>query len=442
MGLSPEPSKPSRRHPMPYRSVHRQRSHESAHAEHSHGVAEAQIDHPLVPKGPPAVIKDAGQLDDLISHLREVGQFGYDSEFIGELTYVPRLCLIQVASAGRITLVDPLSGLDLRPFWELIVDGRIEKIVHAGQQDLEPIVRELGKAPANVFDTQIASGFVRLPYPLSLSKLVLEMTGVKLGKGLTFTHWDQRPLSAMQLRYAADDVRYLLLARQEIGRRLDAAGHAEWAAAECAEQCDPKIFEFDPEQQYLRVRGAGALARRNLAVLREMTIWRDAAARTANVPPRAFLRDEILLDLARNPVRSVEKLARVKGLPRPVESQYGSQLVQMTEKAFSLAEEELPPVRDTEQPPPEKFRTDALWAVAQSLCAGQGIDVAVATSRQEINEFYQYLTSADETSTPHRLLNGWRRQAIGDALRQLIQGAGNIAIDWQEGGLRASFNSR
>jgi ribonuclease D len=425
---------------MSYRSVHRARSHESAHADHSPAQAEAQIDHPLVPKGPAVVINQAAQLHELVDRVVRAGRFGYDSEFIGELTYVPRLCLVQVALPEQVALIDPLSGVDLRPFWELIADQRIEKIVHAGQQDLEPVVRELGKAPVNVFDTQIAAGFARLPYPLSLSKLVMEVTGVKLGKGLTFTHWDQRPLSAMQLRYAADDVRYLLVARQEIGRRLEAAGRAGWAAAECALQCDPKIFEFDPQQQYLRVRGAGALAPRNLAVLRELTVWRDGAARTANVPPRAFVKDEALLEMARNPVRSVEKLGRVKGLPRPVEAQYGAQLVQMTERAVALPDSALPTARDTEQSPPEKFRTDALWAAAQAICEGQGIDVAVATSRQEINDFYQSLTNGDAES--HRLLSHWRREALGEALRQLVDGRGLVHLAWEDGGLRASFQAR
>ena len=77
----------------------------------------------------------------------------------------------------------------------------------------------------------VAAGFVNLPYPVSLSKLMGELTGARLGKGLTFSHWDQRPLSAMQLRYAADDVRYLPLARQEMGRRLEASGRVAAALA-------------------------------------------------------------------------------------------------------------------------------------------------------------------------------------------------------------------
>ena len=394
---------------------------------------------PLVPRGPATLVAEPAQLAALVDHLRTAGRFGYDSEFIGELTYVPRLCLIQVASVQQVALIDPLSELDLRPFWELIADPAVEKIVHAGQQDLEPVVRLLHRAPINVFDTQIAAGFAGLPYPLSLSKLVQEFTGVKLGKGLTFTHWDQRPLSNMQFRYAADDVRYLVLIRHRLGERLEALGHSAWAAEECANQCDPKLFEFNPELQYLRVRGAGGLAARNLAVLRELTIWRDASAKLTDVPPRAFLKDEILLDLARNPIKSVEKLARVKGLPRPVEAEHGARIVEMTARALSLPATELPIPRETEPSPAEKFRTDALWAVAQCLCWGQSLDPAVVTNRQEVSDLYQYLTGSN-SSVEHRLLTGWRGRAVGQSLAQLIRGAARAELSWPNGLLHSQVH--
>jgi ribonuclease D len=134
--------------------------------------------------------------------------------------------------------------VDLTPFWELLCDPAVEKIVHAGDQDVEPVVRHLNRSPANFFDTQIAAGFCALPYPVSLSKLVMELTGAKLGKGLTFTHWDQRPLSPMQLRYAADDVRYLPAVRAELGRRLEKSHHAGWAKEECEALCDASQYRF------------------------------------------------------------------------------------------------------------------------------------------------------------------------------------------------------
>ena len=234
------PRPPNSSGPKPFRPYaptnFRSRSHDSAHAEQAPDEHERVI-HPLISHGPPEFVDRPEPFAELLDHLRTSKRFAYDSEFIGELTYVPKLCLIQVATSQRVALIDPLAGLDLSPFWKLICDAGIEKIVHAGQQDIEPVFRNAGCAAANVFDTQVCAGFIGLAYPVALSKLVHEIAGVRIGKGLTFTHWDQRPLSAMQLRYAADDVRYLLVVRDEIGKRLDALGHSAWARQECDAKC-------------------------------------------------------------------------------------------------------------------------------------------------------------------------------------------------------------
>src|SRR5688572_10904669 len=149
----PRAEKRERRHP---RHDFRSRSHASAHAEHS-GKVHAVPDLPLVPKNQPTLIDAMEGLGELLAHLREVGSVAYDSEFIGEMTYHPKLCLIQVATRERVALVDPLAELDIRPFWELVADPSLEKIVHAGQQDLEPVFRALDRPPANIFDTQVAA---------------------------------------------------------------------------------------------------------------------------------------------------------------------------------------------------------------------------------------------------------------------------------------------
>ncbi|HZL36353.1 MAG TPA: ribonuclease D [Tepidisphaeraceae bacterium] len=424
--------------PFNFRAQHRARAHESAHAQPAAAdEANAAIALAGIFRGPPEMIISDEQLAHLIANLRTDGSFAYDSEFIGELTYHPQLCVLQVASRNRVALIDPLAQIDLIPFWELLADPAVEKIVHAGDQDIEPVVRHLNRAAANVFDTQIAAGFVGLPYPLSLSKLVAELTGARLGKGLTFSHWDQRPLSAIQLRYAADDVRYLPAAAAELYRRLEALGHTAWAKEECAGVCDPKLYHFDPDTQYLRVRGANSLQPRNAAVLRELTIWRDGAARRHDVPPRSFLRDEVLLDLARNPAKSVEQLSRVRGLPRPVEHEYGNDIVEATARAMTLPPIHMPASRDPEAAPRERFRADAVFATAQCLCAGLSLDPALVASRQEVSEFHRYIT--DGAGDPPKMLMGWRKQAVGDELSEILAGNRKMGLEWSKGELRASI---
>ena len=427
----------------PYRpSQFRTRNHQSAHADGTDEAVAAVAEHPQVPQGAPALIDQPDAFSALLDHLRSAGRFAYDSEFIGELTYVPKLCLIQVATADRVALIDPLVGLDLRPFWELVCDPAVEKIVHAGQQDVEPVFRHVGRPAANVFDTQVAAGFVGLAYPVSLSKLVMDQVGAKLGKGLTFTNWDQRPLSPMQMRYAADDVRYLLAIRDDLGRQLDGLGHAAWAAAETAAACDPAGFGFDRESAYLKVRGAAGLPPRNAAVLRELAIWRDAQAREHDVPARTFLKDEVLLDLARQPAKSVDRLARVRGMPRPVEQAYGEEIVAVTARGLATPVERLPEVRDVEPTPRQRFNADAAWSLLGVLCAGRSIDPNLISSRQDVGEVYRAVAAGEPPPPDARLLRGWRREAAGQALLDLLAGRGALDVRWVNDGLRSAVDAQ
>ena len=416
-----------------YRSRHRAQSHASAHADDEHSAPPPKtIDHPLVARGQADLITDDARVRELLDHVRQEGRFAYDSEFIGELTYHPKLCVLQIATAKRVALIDPLADVDLAPFWDVLADASVEKIVHAGEQDIEPVHRLTGKPCANVFDTQISAGFVGLSYPVSLSKLVGEITGAKLPKGLTFTHWDQRPLSPMQLRYAADDVRYLPAVRDTLGRRLDELGHARWAEEECDALCDPDRYAFDAESDFLRMRGAGSLTAVGLAVLRELMIWRDAAARDADVPPRAFLRDEILIDMSRHPIKSLDRLPRVKGLPRPVESQHGQAIVDLTLRAVAHPLKGLVDRNDREPTPSERFRTDSLWALVQVLCLGRSIDPNLVVSRQDVGELDRLLNDGGDVSE-HRLFKGWRREAVGERVLELVRSGDHVGFTWERG---------
>ena len=408
----------------------------AAQAGAGHARHDAIPKNPLIPRDDAALVSTNDALAELLAHLRDAGSFAYDSEFIGELTYIPKLCLVQVATTSRVALIDPLApGIELRPFWELIADPAVEKVVHAGAQDVEPVVRHLGTEAKHVFDTQIACGFIGMAYPVALAKLVGEMIGARLGKALTFSHWDQRPLSPSQLRYAADDVRYLPALRDRIGKRLDETGHWDWARQEFDAMCDARLYQFDPETAYLRVRGATSLNAHALAVLRELVIWRDGVARAHDVPPRAFLKDEILIDLSRNPVKTLERLDRVRGLPRPVEAAHGREIVEATLRGLATPPGKFPFARSFEPSPTERFRADAVWAAAQCICIGKQIDPALVTSRQEVGEFVRHINHGREPKE-NGILKGWRREALGEPLLDLMTRDGKVALAWRDGGLK------
>src|SRR5262249_11762942 len=151
---------------------------------------------------------------------------------VGEDTYHPHLCLIQVATEERLILIDPLTVGPLDAFWKLVTDPANLVVVHAGREEVRLCRLWTGQPPGNLFDLQIAAGLVGLAYPLGHGALVNQLLGVQLTKAETLTEWRERPLTRAQVRYAFDDVRYLLPLWKQLAQRLDRLGRADWAREE------------------------------------------------------------------------------------------------------------------------------------------------------------------------------------------------------------------
>src|SRR5438128_6846420 len=104
------------------------------------------------------IVTDPAALAEFCAYLSSCPEFGFDTEFVGEDTYHPRLCLVQVATAERLLLIDPLSAGPLDAFWNLVVDPARQVIVHAGREEVRLCRLWTGKTPGNLFDLQIAAG--------------------------------------------------------------------------------------------------------------------------------------------------------------------------------------------------------------------------------------------------------------------------------------------
>lgn len=425
------------RHAAEYRRRHRQAQHHEAHA-NGEAAEDALPEITGVFRGSPELVETQPALDAVVARLKQAGSFAYDTEFIGEMSYRPLVCLIQVATDDFIALIDPLApGIDLKGFWSLLNDSTIHKIVHAGEQDLEHAWRATGGPCSDVLDTQVAAGFIGLSYPASLAKLIGEFTGIKLQKGFTFTDWSLRPLSASQLKYAADDVRYLPAIERAIRERLMQLGRLEWAVEECETRCKEGKPGFDPETAWTRVRGATSLDGRALNVLKLLVSWRDECARHADVPARTFLKDEILVDICKVRPKATEKLQTIRHLPRPVIEHHGAEILAMVEQGLAMPAQKRGEPEMDEPGLSERFKLDGVWSTFQVLCAGQSLDPALVASRQETLDAYRKLEHGRDVSG-ERLFNGWRLRAVGEALKQIS--AGEFAFDgkWNKGSLKTS----
>ncbi|MCP3905283.1 MAG: hypothetical protein GY715_16780 [Planctomycetes bacterium] len=432
---APSPRKRRRRRDRPSRRAEgHQAAQEAAELEPDRSVPE----HPLIPAGSPELITTADALDELAAHVRSVGSFAYDTEFIGEETYHPRFCLIQIATRDRIALVDPLAELDITPVWELIADPACETIVHAGQQDLEPVVRFIDQAPAAIFDTQIAAGFVDRPYPLGLRQLVEEFVGERLGKALTFTRWDRRPLSKVHLRYAADDVRYLPAVRAALGDELARLGHEAWAAEECAGMSRTSLYRFDPDARLTRIMGTHQLRPRKTALLRELIILRDDISRAQDQPPRTLIKDEVLVRLARNPAHTVDEIGEIKHMPWPVAEAHGQRIIEITERILALPADQFPRGQSKLETPIDRVRIDSLWTLVCAYCLGRAISPALVGSRTRVAEYYAQARSGTLDGT-NVLLQGWRGELVGEMLEGLRRDGAAVHLSWSDERLRSAL---
>ena len=331
------------------------------------------------------VIVSPEELATCVEHLAQSRCFGLDTEFIGENSYHPNLCLVQVATNDALYLIDPFSAGPLDAFWQLVADDKSEVIVHAGREEVRMCYLACGQTPSNLVDLQIVAGLVGLHFPLGHGPLVREVLGVTLSKGETLTEWGKRPLTKSQIHYAFDDVRYLLPIWQKLSHRLDKLGRRKWLREEVARLIvsarSHVIADGETSDKWRKLRGVGSLDRRRLAIVRELFDWRERAAERHNRPPRTIVRDDLLLEIARRGPTTERDLHVIRGLPK----RDLTAIVEAVERGRALPLEDCPRVAERDQDPPSvTMVTSILLAVLGDLCIRQNLAPSLASNTQDV----------------------------------------------------------
>jgi ribonuclease D len=370
-------------------------------------------------------LAETDDLPTVVAAIRAEQSVAIDTEFLREKTYRARLCLVQLATSRKVWILDStqtgVSGIG-----ELLADPAIEIVVHSGRQDLELLVGLTGGPPRNIFDVQIAAGFVGLGASLPYGRLVEEVLGVVLTKGEAYTDWCRRPLSASQLKYAADDVRYLPEVARNLKKRLADLGRADWLAEEMAPFESPRTYENDPHQAWARVSGRGSLSGRGLAILRELAAWREKAAYDRDIPKGWVVKDHVLVEIARRSPQSIQALQRIRGLVDKQVSRWGSGVLTAVAAGREADPILLPPA------PPRAVMARARMlggladAVVRARCENARVAPELATTRAELESLLIDAFVSTPDPAVHRTLRGWRKSVVGDAVVALA--AGKMAV--------------
>jgi len=366
---------------------------------------------------------------ELADLARTHGKLAIDTEFVSERRYQALLCLVQIAvpdpsqeGGVRTDVLDPLDEgrpFDPAPLAAVLGDPDVEILLHAGRQDVAILRRGWDADFTNVFDTQVAAGFLGMGNQEGYESLARRVLGVELRGGEGFTRWDKRPLTERQLAYAADDARCLLALADAIARELEAVGRLEWAREECR-VVEQSSDVRSPRQAYDRLPNTRQLDGTRRATAWALCEWRDAAARELDRPPSYLLPDQVLVQLARRRPKDKHALEQIRGLPQQTLHRRGREVLDVI---ASAADAEPPP-----RPPagPQRDPVDQpVVSLAQALLRHRAREAGVAT---ELIATQSELTSlvaavrAGEDGDGIRALSGWRRELVGGELCELVRG--------------------
>ncbi|HXD85080.1 MAG TPA: HRDC domain-containing protein [Urbifossiella sp.] len=376
-----------------------------------------------LPALPEQIVAQPEHLAPCLDCLAAAALIGFDTEFVGEDAYRPELCLVQIATEEALFVIDPFSCGPLDRFWKTLTDPEKVVVVHAGREDIRICNFAIGAAPA-IFDVQLAAGLLGYSYPIGYAGLVQDLLGNRMSKGETLTDWRRRPLQPAQLRYAFDDVRYLLPAWKQLTDRLSKHQRLTWAEEEFAAFVRKAVADEATTERWRKVKGIGGLDRRQLAIVRAVFGWRDAFAQRVNRPPRMLLRDDLIVEIARRAPKTVDDLQLLRGLPRGEPDA----ILEAVRHAKQMSAAELPELESRDNDPTQVLLLASLLGVVLSdLCSRKRVASNLVASGQDLKAVVRAMTSGQ--SLPDLpLTRGWRAANILPELLAVLDGSHAIRV--------------
>lgn len=361
-------------------------------------------------------------LGDFCNRIKASDWIALDTEFLREKTYYPKLCLLQIATADVVACIDPIALDDLSPVLDVIYDEGITKVMHSGRQDMEIFFNIQGRPPAPVFDTQIAALMLGFADQIGYANLVREMLGVTLDKLHTRADWSLRPLSADQLKYAADDVVYLADIYLKMKEQLTTAGRLQWLDEDFARLASPALYGNPPEQAWRKVKGGNRLKGSSLAVMQALAKWRETTAQQKDRPKGWILRDDALIDIARHRPESLQALETIRGLSEGLLRNSGNAIVQIVSAASG---EKPQPAGDSgtrvRLTPDQGALVDVMMALVRLSGEENNLNPAVLASRKQLDKLVCGETDID-------VMKGWRRKLVGEQLARFLSGDLKLSV--------------
>jgi ribonuclease D len=381
---------------------------------------------------PPARTESADYLDRVdeverfLSEIADVRELALDTEGASFHRFLDRIYLLQISTRERSAIVDPLPIGSPEQLGKLLQSKDVEVVFHDADYDLRLLHQDYGWHVTNIFDTRIAAQLLGIK-SFGLAALLEQFFDVKLDKKHQRADWSMRPLTADMLEYAAQDTRYLLQLKDHMSAELERRGRLHWAQEEFARLEGTRWEAEEVMESFLRLKGARDLTRRELAVLREVTNWRDTVAAELDRATFRVMGNEVLFELARRAPRSVSELSAIKGMPKGMIDRGGSEIVAAVRRGMEAPEAELPKFpRGQRWNKDRDFddRVGRLKTVRDAAATRLELDPGVLCSRERLENVARSgaRTIEDLASVPD--LRRWQIEEMGEGFVRALLAAG------------------
>ena len=287
-------------------------------------------------------LSTAAEADRFLSSLGKLDAIAVDTEGASFHRFVDRIYLLQLSTRQLTAVIDPLTVGTPERLGALLESPDVEVVFHDADYDLRLLHQDYGWHVRNMFDTRIAAQILGLR-AFGLAALLEKYFAVKLDKKHQRADWSMRPLTKEMLHYASQDTEYLLPLRDRMADALQEVGRWEWAQEEFT-RLEGTRWEPDEseDQGYLRTKGARDLTRRELAVFRELSLWRDAVAAELDRATFRVAGNEPLFATARQMPRTFDELSAIKGMPRGIIERRGEEILEAVRRGLAVPDDQLP----------------------------------------------------------------------------------------------------
>jgi ribonuclease D len=370
-------------------------------------------------------VEDSEQLHLVCQRYSQASVLAIDTEFVRTRTLYPKLGLIQINDGKTLALIDPVALLDLSPFWQLLENPNVQKVLHACSEDLEVFLTAGNCQPLNLIDSQIIMSFLGHGISMGYAAMIAYYTGIELDKSESRADWMKRPLTQKQLSYAAADVEHLFNILPRLMADIEQSGWLAAVKEESEVMVERKFKAIDESQLYLNVKMAWRLNPPQLYRLQQLTIWRYQQAKLKDRPIGFIAKDHTLLALAQINPSNVGAMSSIEGVELLDIRHKGNAMLTVLKRVAEAQDIKLPKqITRLDEYPGYKQNFKKVKNYINKLSTQTNLLTENLASKKQINQFLSWhfkLNDAENNPNMVDIMRGWRKPLLGDKLLAFVE---------------------